>query len=63
MSTPHAPGAASGLATIARGPGGSNHGRGLRTNYLPSVIATSAFSSQYVMPISRYIFRARELTT
>jgi hypothetical protein len=35
---------------------GSNHGAGLRAPYLPiSVVSLSAFSSQYVMPISRYI--------
>jgi hypothetical protein len=48
----------SGLATIARGRGRVNsRGSGcVQAGYLPkSVVSPSAFFSQYVMPISRYI--------
>ena len=55
----HSPraGRGSGLATIARGVTASQiKGRGRRAGYLPkSAVSASAFSSQYVMPMSRYI--------
>jgi hypothetical protein len=56
MSTPHAPARGSDLATIARGPGAVNNWVSLRRVYPPSVsISAFAFSSQYVVFISRYI--------